>query len=197
MIRKALIIGLGILCPILSAAQINPPKQTDTLYITSLKYNHIEVGEEDWPCDVIYRSSKEFRIGQKTYNILDFNKWGSNIHYSITDSADKGGSVMDLWITTGNKRKVSMILVGGYEYSCSSSRVVPVESSFARPAVMSYDLEGRDALHLAFPEFHCSADGEVHVLIHVDRSGHVISGKVIEDISSKSQCRRGLRDGWR
>lgn len=83
-----------------------------------------------------------------------------------------------------------MILVGGYEYSCSSSRVVPVESSFARPAVMSYDLEGRDALHLAFPEFHCSADGEVHVLIHVDRSGHVISGKVIEDISSKSQCLR-------
>lgn len=190
MIRKALLISMWILCPILSAAQINPQKQTDTLYITSLKYNHVEVEEEDWPCEVIYRSSKDFRIGEKTYNILDFKKWGSNIHYSITDSADRGGNVMDLWITAGNRRKVSLILVGGYEYSCSSSRVLPVENSYAKPAVMSYDLEGRDVLHLAFPDFHCNADGDVHVLIHVDKSGHVISGKVIEDISSKSQCLR-------
>ncbi len=190
MIRKTLITALWILCPILSTAQIIPQKQTDTLYITSLKYNHAEVEEEDWPCDVIYRSSKDFRIGEKTFNILDFNKWGSNIHYTITDSADRGGNVMDLWITAGNRRKVSLILVGGYEYSCSSSRVLPVENSFAKPAVMSYTLDGRDALHLDFPEFHCSADGEVHVLIHVDRSGRVISAKVIDDLSSKSQCLR-------
>ena len=88
MIRKVLFTGLWILCPILSAAQINPPKLTDTLYITSLKYNHMEVEEEDWPCEVIYRSSKDFRIGEKTFNILDFNKWGNNIHYSISNPND-------------------------------------------------------------------------------------------------------------
>lgn len=190
MIRKVLFTGLWILCPILSAAQINPPKQTDTLYITSLKYNHMEVEEEDWPCEVIYRSSKDFRIGEKTFNILDFNKWGNNIHYSIINPNDSKGNVMDLWITTGNKKKVSMILFGGYEFSCSTNRVLPVENSFAKPAVMSYTLDGRDALHLDFPEFHCSTDGEVHVLIHVDRSGRVISAKVIDDLSSKSQCLR-------
>ena len=87
---KRILIGLiGLLVSVICNAQITPTKQIDTLIITALRYNEAEVDKEDWPYDVIYKSKTDFRIGDKTYNIIEVNKWGRTTHYAIIDSKKK------------------------------------------------------------------------------------------------------------
>ena len=65
-------------------AQIKPPQQTDTLIITSIKYNFAEIREENWPCGVIYKSTTSFRIGEDEFAILRAEKFGSEVTFTVT-----------------------------------------------------------------------------------------------------------------
>lgn len=51
-------------------AQIAPPKQTDTLIISSVKYNYADINHDNWPCTVIYKSTQDIQIGNQTFNIV-------------------------------------------------------------------------------------------------------------------------------
>ena len=186
--KKHLLTSLLVMVSALCHAQITPPRQMDTLIVNALKYNHEEVNRKNWPCTIIYKSTTDFRIGDKTYTILDVNKWGKNIHYSVRDTKSTKKETLDLWITTGSLHKVATILFSGYEFYCSATADVPVEKFYSKPCVVSHTLDGREVNNLEFKEFRCHGEGEVVVIVHVDQAGNVVSAKVMDDLSSSNQC---------
>lgn len=188
---KKMLTGLiGLLASVFCHAQIMPEKQTDTLIVTSLRYNEEAVEKEDWPLDVLYKTKSEFTIGDKKYNITEVNKWGRTTHYSIVDTKDRKGLPLDLWMTTGNLRNFTIILFNGYEFSCSSSKFIPVERYLSQPCVISHSLEGRETVKMEFPEFKCHGEGEVYVMVKVAPSGKVVATKIIDNISASNRCLR-------
>ena len=186
--KKYLLASLLVMVSALCHAQITPPRQMDTLIVNALKYNHEEVNRKNWPCTIIYKSTTDFRIGDKTYTILDVNRWGKNTHYTVQDTKSTKKETYDLWITTGSLHKVATILFSGYEFYCSATTEVPVEKFYSKPCVVWRTLEGREVNNLEFKEFRCHGEGEVVVIVHVDNAGNIVSAKVMDDISSSNQC---------
>lgn len=188
-VKKRILIGLLLLayCAICNA-QITPPKQIDTLIITSMRYNEADIEREDWPFEAIYKSKSDFKIGDKTYNIVEVNKWKKTSHYSIIEAHK--GMPLDLWMTTGNLNKFTLILFNGYELSCISNKYIPVERYYSQPCVTSHTLEGREVTDLNFPDFLCHGEGEVVILVQVDREGNVTGSRVMDEISENNKCLR-------
>ena len=58
---------------------------------------------------------------------------------------------------------------------------------YSGPSVLSYDLEGRKAVHLPILAYKGYGGGDVAVAIYVNRSGKVIKAQVIESASSKDK----------
>ena len=58
---------------------------------------------------------------------------------------------------------------------------------YSGPSVLSYDLEGRKAVHLPIPAYKGYGGGDVAVAIYVNRSGKVIKAQIIESASSKDK----------
>ena len=58
---------------------------------------------------------------------------------------------------------------------------------YTGPSVLSYDLEGRKAVHLPIPAYKGFGGGDVAVAIYVNRAGKVIKAQVIESASSKDK----------
>ena len=72
---KKLILFVLLVFPVLTTfAQIRPPQQTDTIYISSVKYNYADIRQENWPCSVIYKSTTSFKIGEDEFTILKATK---------------------------------------------------------------------------------------------------------------------------
>lgn len=61
------------------------------------------------------------------------------------------------------------------------------EHAYSGPSVLSYDLEGRKAVHLPIPAYKGYGGGDVAVAIYVNRSGKVIKAQIIESASSKDK----------
>lgn len=186
---KKLIIGLillgyGTICH----GQITPPKQIDTLIITAMRYNEADVEKQDWPFEAIYKSKTDFRIGNQDLYIMEVNKWRKTSHYSIVEKGK--GMPMDLWMTTGNLNKFTLILFNGYELSCISNKYIPVEKYYSQPCVVAHSVDGREILDLNFPDFLCHGEGEVVILVQVDREGNVAGCRVMDDISENNKCLR-------
>ena len=179
-----LLLATGVVC----SAQITPPEQIDTLYITSLRQNEVDIDRKDWPFEFICRSKTDFKIGDKTFRITEVNKWGKTSQYCMRDSKKKKET--ELWMTTGNLNKFTLILFDGYEISCLSNQYIPVEKYYAQPCVMTHSVDGREIADMIFPEFLCHADGEVVVLVQIDRQGQVIGTKIMDDVSDKNKCLR-------
>ena len=58
---------------------------------------------------------------------------------------------------------------------------------YSGPSVLSYDLEGRKAVHLPIPAYKGYGGGDVAVAIYVNRAGKVIKAQVIESASCKDK----------
>lgn len=169
-------------------AQINPPKQIDTLCITAMRYNEADVEKDDWPFREIYKSKTDFKIGNQTFYIMEVNKWRKTSHYSIVEKGK--GMPMDLWMTTGNLNRFTLILFNGYELSCVSNKYIPVEKYYSQPCVVAHSVDGRDIVNLNFPDFLCHGEGEVVILVQVDKEGNVTGCRVMDDISENNKCLR-------
>lgn len=186
--KRILISFLLMACCMICNAQITPPKQIDTLIITSLRYNEVDIEREDWPFKEIYKSKTDFRIGDSRYNIVEVNKWRKTSHYSIIEAGK--GMPLDLWMTTGNLNKFTLVLFNGYELSCISNKYIPVERYYSQPCVTRHTLDGREVTDLNFPDFLCHGEGEIVILVQVDREGKVTGSRVIDDQSENNKCLR-------
>ncbi len=77
------------------------------------------------------------------------------------------------------------------DISLNKEEYIPEHQEVYRgPAVISFRLENREAMHLEVPAYKCQGAGQVTVAIVVDRKGYVKSTKIIETASSTDNCLR-------
>ena len=112
---KKLILFVLLVFPVLTTfAQIRPPQQTDTIYISSVKYNYADIRQENWPCSVIYKSTTSFKIGEDEFTILNATKFGSDVHFVV---AYKEGNERYILTYIEDKKDIT-VKFSGYEFIC-------------------------------------------------------------------------------
>lgn len=164
-------------------AQIAPPKQTDTLVITSVKYNYADIDKSNWPCEVIYKSTQDIRIGNQTFNIVKVKKIFEVIYFTVYDVNDPNKKAYNLEFTEKGDG-TNVLSFSGYEFNCfKMARVVEesegnegdnTESEFESNCEANARLAGRSVKGtLPRPSYGVQADGKVVVKIWVDQNGNV------------------------
>ena len=113
---KKLILFILLVFPVLTTfAQIRPPQQTDTIYISSVKYNYADIRQENWPCSVIYKSTTSFKIGEDEFTILKASKSLLDVvDFVVTDK--EGKERYNLTYIEG--AKYITVKFSGYEFIC-------------------------------------------------------------------------------
>ena len=169
---KKLILFVLLVFPVLTTfAQIRPPQQTDTIYISAVKYNYADIRQENWPCSVIYKSTTSFKIGDDEFKILKASKMGQDVDFVVTD---KHGEERYILTYIEGKKDIT-VKFSGYEFIC---RKILNEA----PGVSSYSEESQFTAHAilagrsitgALPGFFSDKTGKVVVDIWVDNYGTV------------------------
>ena len=157
---------MSVLSACVAFGQIKPPQQTDTLYIHSVKYNYADIRQENWPCEVIYKSTTSFRIGEDEFFVKSADKLLSEITFYVSGRNDMGRHKL-LYNEASNGNII--ITFSGYEFVC---RTGPKESPVSKPQmhnVLGRHLNGA----LPRPTYNGSASGIVVVKVWVDNYGQV------------------------
>ena len=169
---KKLILFVLLVFPVLTTfAQIRPPQQTDTIYISSVKYNYADIRQENWPCSVIYKSTTSFKIGDDEFAILKASKSGLDVDFVVTDKEEKERYIL----TYIEGEKDITVKFSGYEFICRKIlNEAPVVSSYSEesPFTAHAILTGR-SINGALPSFFSDKTGKVVVDIWVDNYGIV------------------------
>ena len=169
---KKLILFVLLVFPVLTTfAQIRPPQQTDTIYISSVKYNYADIRQENWPCSVIYKSTTSFKIGDDEFAILKASKSGLDVDFVVTDKEEKERYIL----TYIEGEKDITVKFSGYEFICRKIlNEAPVVSSYSEesPFTAHAILTGR-SINGALPSFFSDKTGTVVVDIWVDNYGIV------------------------
>lgn len=175
-------------------AQLAAPNQTDTLVISSVKYNYADINKENWPCEIIYKSTTDIRIGNQTFNIVNADKFMRIVTFSVYDKNDSNKKTYKLALDEDDRGEYTLSF-SGYEFTCHKKVAVKEESSqescsYKGPSIKSCEVNGRKASHLAIPAYGCYSEGEVTVIISVNPSGQVVKAEVKDDVSSTDECLR-------
>lgn len=155
----------------MSYGQIKPPQQTDTIYISSVKYNYADIRQENWPCSVIYKSTTSFKIGDDEFKILKASKMGQDVDFVVTD---KHGEERYILTYIEGKKDIT-VKFSGYEFICRKIlNEAPGVSSYSEEGAYAANaiLEGR-SINGALPSFFSDKTGKVVVDIWVDNYGTV------------------------
>lgn len=169
---KKLILFVLLVFPVLTTfAQIRPPQQTDTIYISAVKYNYADIRQENWPCSVIYKSTTSFKIGEDEFTILKASKIGVDVDFVVTDKEGKGRYIL----TYIEGSKDITVKFSGYEFICRKIlNEAPGVSSYSEESLFTAHaiLAGR-RINGAVPSFFSDKTGKVVVDIWVDNYGIV------------------------
>jgi TonB family protein len=171
--KKLLLILFFGLSIAICNAQIAPPKQTDTLVITSVKYNYADIYRSNWPCEIIYKSTENIRIDNQTFNIANVQKRGfDEIYFTVYDAED---SSKNMYILEFIEKSGGTIVISfsGYEFTCikKEHRDPTIGRTTGEPNAR---LAGRSVNGtLPRPSYGVHADGKVVVKIWVDQNGNV------------------------
>ena len=76
----------------------------------------------------------------------------------------------------------------GLEKSHSPEKQIIVGELYKGPSVVSYFLEGREAVSLPVPAYKCLKGGDVAVIVEVDKFGYVTSVDIDRKNSSGDEC---------
>lgn len=167
-----------ILFTVASFAQIKPPQQTDTLCISSVKYNYTDIRQENWPCSVIYKSTTSFKIGEDEFLILDADKFASTITFTVTDLDNK--EKYKLLYEERYSGGVSVIF-SGYEFICNYPK------SEVKPSFMGGDSNQFSKWvnsQLEYPKGmkRQGIQGRVTLQFTIDSDGSVVNVKVLRGV---------------
>lgn len=169
-IKSIIILAASLLTSSLAHAQLRPPVQTDTLIIQSVKYNFADIKPENWPCDVIYKSTTDFKIGDQTFMIESAREdHSSKYHADGVIFKMKDRSELSYYETPENR----IIIYSGYEFICEGEGITTQYGTIStRPDSI---LEGRTVIgNLPRPSYTVQASGVVAVKIWVDTAGNVV-----------------------
>lgn len=198
---KSIILSVALLfSALICNAQIAAPIQTDTLIISSVKYNYADINKENWPCDIIYKSTKDIRIGEQTFNIVNAGKFMGIVCFSVYDIDDANKKEYDLNFKEDENGEY-VLSFSGYEFGgykkgskieALNEEIIEDIPIFNSPSVKFYQLNGRKASNLPIPAYRCNSDGEVTVIISVNPAGQVVKAEVKDDVSSSDECLRSF-----
>ena len=193
---KHIIFSIALLfSSLICNAQIAAPNQTDTLVITSVKYNYADINRENWPCEIIYKSMKDIRIGEQTFNIVNADKFMGTVTFTVYDNNDSSKKGYKLTIDEDTNGEYTLVF-SGYEFTCHKKTFEKEEVSskenysYRGPSIKSYEVNGRKASHLPIPAYRCYSEGEVTVIISVSPAGQIVKADIKEDVSATDECLR-------
>ncbi len=142
LVLLVLLLVSGITCN----AQLTPPNQIDTLIVKQMKYNKIVVDKENWPFDVIYRSSEMFIFGSQKFKIIDVNIKGGVFEGISFTLADMSSEYEDSYKLFYEDAKGNIgISFSGYDISCkkkirySEGEAVPFSDLEEKPSFQGGD----------------------------------------------------------
>lgn len=176
-----------VLSACVAFGQMKPPQQTDTLYIHSVKYNYADIRQENWPCEVIYKSTTSFRIGEDEFFVKSVDKFVSEITFYVSPAGDtRQYKLLYEEEYNGDIR----VTFSGYEFLC---RTRPLAVSVPEPQQtvsesVTFQLADREANGvLPVPSYDGTVSGTVVVQVWVDNYGQVqkavagVEGTTISD----------------
>lgn len=176
-----------VLSACVAFGQIKPPQQTDTLYIHSVKYNYADIRQENWPCEVIYKSTTSFRIGEDEFFVKGVDKFVSEITFYVSPAGDTGQYKLLYEEEYNGDVRVTF---SGYEFLCRTRPLavsVPEPQQTVSESVTFQLADRRVNGVLPVPSHNGTVSGTVVVRIWVDNYGQVqkavagVEGTTISD----------------
>lgn len=157
-------------------AQLAAPNQTDTLVISSVKYNYADINKENWPCEIIYKSTTDIRIGEHTFNIIKADKFMGVVTFTVYNKKDSGKKEYDLAFSEEGDDEYTLTF-SGYEFTCfkkvHSQSTIDTTTGEPNARLAERSVNGT----LPRPSYGVHADGKVVVKIWVDQYGNVIKAQ--------------------
>lgn len=171
--KKFYLVIVALCLSVAAHGQLQPPVQSDTLVIQSVKYNYSDIRKENWPCNIIVKSTTSFRFGDQVVNIKDAREGFYDSKFRCREIIFRMEDNRDLsYYENGSK---SSIVYSGYEFECKNSLSPMVEGSSSSNNIT---LNGRKVVGtIAKPEYTVQESGTVVVTIWVDTYGNVVKAQ--------------------
>ena len=167
--KKFYLVIVALCISVVAHGQLQPPVQSDTLIVQSVKYNYSDIRRENWPCDIIVKSTMSFKFGDQVVNIKYAKEWGYDSKFKCTEIRFWMYDLSEL--SYYEKGSTSFIVYSGYEFECKNNLSPMVEVSSSNGII----LEGRTVVGtIAKPEYNVKESGTVVVSIWVDTYGNVV-----------------------
>lgn len=167
--KKYYLVIVALCLSVVAHGQLRPPVQSDTLVVQSVKYNYSDIRKENWPCNIIVKSTTSFQFGDQVVNIKEASEWGYDSKYKCTEIRFRMEDNENL--SYYEKGSTSFIVYSGYEFECKNSLSPMVEISSSSNGVT---LKGRNVVGtIARPEYTVKDSGTVVVTVWVDQYGKV------------------------
>lgn len=171
--KKFYLVIVALCLSVAAHGQLQPPVQSDTLVIQSVKYNYSDIRKENWPCNIIVKSTTSFRFGDQVVTIKYAKEWGYDSKYNCTEirfwMKDNGE------LSYYEKGNTSYIVYSGYEFECKNISLPKVEVLSSSDNIT---LNGRKVVGtIAKPEYTVQESGTVVVAIWVDAYGNVVTAQ--------------------
>lgn len=171
--KKFYLVIVALCLSVAAHGQLQPPVQSDTLVIQSVKYNYSDIRKENWPCNIIVKSTTSFRFGDQVVNIKDAREGFYDSKFRCREIIFRMEDNRDLsYYENGSK---SSIVYSGYEFECKNSLSPMVVGSSSSNNIT---LNGRKVVGtIAKPEYTVQESGTVVVSIWVDTYGNVVKAQ--------------------
>lgn len=171
--KKFYLVIVALCLSVAAHGQLQPPVQSDTLVIQSVRYNYSDIRKENWPCNIIVKSTTSFRFGDQVVNIKDASAGFYDSKFRCREIIFRMEDNRDLsYYENGSK---SSIVYSGYEFECKNSLSPMVEGSSSSNNIT---LNGRKVVGtIAKPEYTVQESGTVVVTIWVDTYGNVVKAQ--------------------
>ncbi len=171
--KKFYLVIVALCLSVAAHGQLQPPVQSDTLVIQSVRYNYSDIRKENWPCNIIVKSTTSFRFGDQVVNIKDAREGFYDSKFRCREIIFRMEDNRDLsYYENGSK---SSIVYSGYEFECKNSLSPMVEGSSSSNNIT---LNGRKVVGtIAKPEYTVQESGTVVVTIWVDTYGNVVKAQ--------------------
>ena len=171
--KKFYLVIVALCLSVAAHGQLQHPVQSDTLVIQSVKYNYLDIRKENWPCNIIVKSTTSFRFGDQVVNIKDASEGFYDSKFRCREIIFRMEDNRDLsYYENGSK---SSIVYSGYEFECKNSLSPMVEGSSSSNNIT---LNGRKVVGtIAKPEYTVQESGTVVVSIWVDTYGNVVKAQ--------------------
>lgn len=171
--KKFYLVIVALCLSVAAHGQLQPPVQSDTLVIQSVRYNYSDIRKGNWPCNIIVKSTTSFRFGDQVVNIKDASEGFYDSKFRCREIIFRMEDNRDLsYYENGSK---SSIVYSGYEFECKNSLSPMVEGSSSSNNII---LNGRKVVGtIAKPEYTVQESGTVVVSIWVDTYGNVVKAQ--------------------